>query len=138
MRYPTTVRETIHRPIVLLHVESPPGGRHINVDALVDTGADVSLLPSSMAAQLGIELSAAPQMPIGSPIGTSTTYRMSEVILELRRGPDIVRWRTNVGFIDRRMPYAILGTRGFFEFFRLTYDANQHSFDLDPAATMPQ
>ncbi len=137
MRFPTTVRETIHRPIVMLHVASF-AGRFVNVDALVDTGADVSLLPSSMAAKLGITLPATPELLIGSPIGSTTTYRVAEVCLELRRPPDIVRWRTSVGFVDRKLPYAILGTRGFFEFFRLCYDASQHTFDLDPVGPLPQ
>ena len=41
------------------------------------------------------------------------------VTLELRRPPDVVRWKASVGFVDRTMCYAILGTRGFFEFFDL-------------------
>ena len=137
MRFPTTVREAIHRPIVMLHVASS-SGRFVNVDALVDTGADVSLLPSSMATKLGIVLTAIPEFPIGSPIGSTTTYRLAEVRLELRRSPDALRWRTSVGFVDRKLPYAILGTRGFFEFFRLNYDASQHTFDIDPVGTLPQ
>lgn len=137
MRFPTTVRDAIHRPIVMLHVASS-SGRFVNVDALVDTGADVSLLPNSMAAKLGIELPVMPEYPIGSPIGSATTYRLAEVRLELRRPPDVLRWTTSVGFVDRKLPYAILGTRGFFEFFRLSYDASQHTFELDPVRTLPQ
>ena len=137
MRFPTTVREAIYRPIVMLHVASP-SGRFVNVDALVDTGADVSLLPNSMASKLGVLLPTMPEFSIGSPIGSTTTYRLAEVCLELRRPPEILRWRTSVGFVDRKLPYAILGTRGFFEFFRLSYDASQYTFDLDPVGVLPQ
>ncbi len=137
MRFPTTVREAIYRPIVMLDVASP-AGRFVNVDVLVDTGADVSLLPNSMASKLGILLPAIPEFPIGSPIGSTTTYRLAEVCLELRRPPEILRWKTSVGFVDRKLPYAILGTRGFFEFFRLNYDASQQMFDLDPVGVLPQ
>ena len=137
MRFPTTVREAIHRPIVMLHVASS-SGRFVNVDALVDTGADVSLFPNSMASKLGIELPTSPGLTIGSPIGSTTAYRLAEVQLEIRRPPDVLRWRTSIGFVDRPLPYAILGTRGFFEFFRLSYDASQHLFDLDPVGVLPQ
>ncbi len=137
MRFPTTVREAIHRPIVMLHVVSS-SGRFVNVDALVDTGADVSLFPNSMASKLGIALPTTPGLPIGSPIGSTTTYRLAEVQLEIRRPPDVLHWRTSIGFVDRPLPYAILGTRGFFEFFRLSYDASQHQFDIDPVGALPQ
>ena len=137
MRFPTTVREAIHRPIVMLHVASS-SGRFVNEDALVDTGADVSLFPNSMASKLGIALPMTSGLPIGSPIGSTTTYRLAEVQLEIRRPPDVLRWRTSIGFVDRPLPYAILGTRGFFEFFRLSYDASQHTFEIEPVDPLPQ
>ena len=35
------------------------------------------------------------------------------------------------------MSYAILGTRGFFEFFRLEYDARVGSVIVEPSGPLP-
>ena len=56
MQFPTTpLRDGIQRPLVMLLLETP-NGRRVNVDALVDTGADVALFSFSTATQLGIDL----------------------------------------------------------------------------------
>ncbi len=138
MQFPTTkLRDGIQRPLVMLHLEAA-NGRRINLDALVDTGADISLFSFSTAAQLGIDLANAPELPIGSAIGTLTTYRTAEVIIEIRRPPEVFRWQTTVGFVPHRMAYAMLGTRGFFEFFRLAYDVCASSFEIEPSRNFPR
>ena len=138
MQFPTTkLRDGIQRPLMMLHLESA-NRRRVNVDALVDTGADISLFSFSTAAQLGIDLTNAPELPIGSAIGTLTTYRTAEVIIEIRRSPEVFRWQTTVGFVPHRMAYAMLGTRGFFEFFRLAYDASVSSFEIEPSSNFPR
>ena len=131
MQFPTTkLRDGIQRPLVMLHLEATNGWR-VNVDAFVDTWADISLFSFSTAAQLGIDLTNAPEQPIGSAIGALTTYRTAEVIIEIRRSPEVYRWQATVGFVPHRMAYAMLGTRGFFEFFRLAYDASLSSFEIE-------
>jgi len=35
------------------------------------------------------------------------------------------------------MAYAMLGTRGFFEFFRLNYDVTDGFFEIVPKPTLP-
>ncbi len=138
MQFPTTpLSDGIQRPLVMLHIESPTG-RRVSVDALVDTGADVTLFSFSTAAQLGMDLTQAPELPIGSAIGALTTYRTAKVVIEIRRPPEVFRWRTTVGFVPHRMAYAMLGTRGFFEFFRLAYDACASSFEIEPNGSFPR
>ena len=58
------------------------------------------------------------------------SYRSFELELELRRLPEAIRWKGQVGFADREMSFAFLGTRGFFKFFKLTYDAKRDLIDL--------
>jgi|GEM_PF-3625932 len=90
MQFPTTVLSNgIRRPLVMLHLTSS-SRLSINVDALVDTGADVTLLSDSIAAHLGIDLTTAPAFPIGSALGTIANYRTADVIIELRRKPEII------------------------------------------------
>ena len=109
----------LHRPIIPVLIESPSGQRLV-VDALVDTGSDITLFPDSLARSLSIDLTGHPEHPVNSALGVAVTYSESEVALELRRAPgESFRWRATVGFLTRPMIYGILGTKGFFEFFRL-------------------
>ncbi len=82
-------------------------------------------------------LTSLPTQTVFAAVGGQCQYRLCDVSLELRRFPNLVRWNTTVGFVEHRMSYAILGTRGLFEFFRLTYDAHEHWLDLIPRAELP-
>lgn len=131
MRFPTSLRDGQQRPIVCVSL-SIPDGRSILFDALVDTGADVSLFPMSAAIRLGLDLTDLPTGVVTAAVGGQCQYRLCDVSLELRRLPEALRWNTSVGFVEHRMSYAILGTRGLFEFFRLTYDAHEQWLELTP------
>ena len=136
MRFPTSLRDGKLRPIVSVHV-SVPGLPPVVFDALVDTGADVSLFPQRVALRLGLDLTGQPSRIAAAAVGGQCEYRLCDVTLELRRFPETLRWNTRVGFVEHRMSYAILGTRGLFEFFRLTYDAHEHWLELIPRVGTP-
>ena len=42
-----------------------------------------------------------------------------------------------MGFVPLRLTYALLGTRGFFEFFAIHYDANQKFLEILPSGAAP-
>jgi hypothetical protein len=136
MRFPTLARGGAERPIVPVWLQGQSGIR-ILTDALVDIGADLTLFPTSVARDLEIDLSGVADCPVSSVLGTRATYRPWIITLEFRRPPEIIRWKTTVGFVARRMNYGILGTRGFFEYFDLRYSASQHWLDIEPAGPLP-
>lgn len=136
MRFPTLVRDGRQRPIVAVTVLVPRRPA-VLFDALVDTGADVTLFPKSVADRLGIDLTHQPDGLVFAAVGGPCHYRLHDVELELRRPSEIFRWKTAVGFVEREMSYAILGTRGFFQFFDLTYSSSRHLIDLFPASDLP-
>ena len=136
MRFPTLVRNGQERPIVAVTV-GVPGQHPVLFDALVDTGADVSLFPQSVADRLGLDLSQQPEVTVFAAIGGQCHYRLHEVELELRRAPDVFRWKGSVGFVSREMSYAILGTHGFFQFFDLNYSNSGQTIDITPAGDLP-
>ncbi len=133
MRFPTSLRDGKLRPIVSVNVVIS-SGRSVLFDALVDTGSDVSLFPNSTAIRLGLDLIGQPTRTVTTAVGGQCQYWPCEVTLELRRFPETFRWNTKVGFVDHPMSYAVLGTRGLFEFFRLTFDAHEHWLELTPRA----
>ncbi len=85
-----------------------------------------------MPLSLCCDLSNADEVVVESLVGGECRYRSAEIECELRRHPEVIRWKAKVGFVDRKMRYGIVGTRGFFEFFRLTYDASECWLDLQP------
>ena len=48
MQFPTTLRRGNHRPLIPVKLLIDDG-RYILIDALIDTGADVSLFPQQLA-----------------------------------------------------------------------------------------
>ena len=136
MQFPTLLRRQVARPIITLHLEASNGMR-VCSDVLVDTGADVTLMPVDLADSLNMDLNCLPEVTATSAIGGECRYRRCDIILELRRFPEVVRWRATIGFTERTMSYGILGTRGFFEFFRLGYDARAGFVVVEPSGPLP-
>lgn len=136
MHFPTTLRRGSHRPLIAVKLLADDG-RHILIDALIDTGADVSLFPQQLAEQLGFDMSRPPDGMVSAAVGGECSYRLRDVTLELCRPPEVVRWQASVGFVDRTMSYAILGTRGFFEFFDLNYSARTHRVEITASESLP-
>lgn len=136
MRFPTLTVRNCSRPVVSLVIESPHGSRILVdalVDALVDTGSDVTLLTPHAADLLQLDLTDCPDVEIQSALGTTGSYRRLELNLELRRPPEVFRWRTPVGVVRRQLAYCILGIQGFFEYFRMTYDARHQWIEVEPS-----
>ena len=69
MRFPTLAKQHIHRPIVAVHIQASVG-RWLSIDALVDTGSDVSLFPESLARRLALDLRGVSPTPLTSALGT--------------------------------------------------------------------
>ena len=67
MQFPTRLKNNIRRPIIPIRVHA--NGLSVLTDALVDTGADVTILPMFVADRLGIDLSHAPEMSLVGALG---------------------------------------------------------------------
>ena len=133
MQFPTLAKDLVRRPIVPVRLVGP-NGRWSTIDALIDTGSDVTLFPERLAERLGVDLSDVAEIPLTSALGTIATYRAVELTLELRRFPETLRWQGVVGFLPRQMTYGLLGTRGFFEFFDLQYSARRQISEIESSA----
>ena len=106
-------------------------------DALIDTGADISIFPKFVADRLRLNLTRLPEVAVNVPLGGGGKYRLCEVDLELRRSGEVLRWRTSVGFTEHDLSYAFLGTKGFFEFFDLAYSAARQTIEIVPSSNLP-
>jgi aspartyl protease len=95
-------------------------------DAIVDSGASRTLLHADLARHLGLELKAG-EIERAQGIGGSEEIYLHEITLFLPGGPVT----TKAGFKDRLPVAGLLGMKGFFEFFRVTFDSAQKICEID-------
>lgn len=60
--------------MVALHVHS--AGRSTMTDALIDTGADISIFPKFVADRLRLNLIGLPEVAVNAPLGDGGKYRL--------------------------------------------------------------
>ncbi len=135
MRFPTRLRDSQHRPIVAISL-SLPGRRPVLFDALVDTGADLTLFPNSVARRLGIQIPNNRDGIVTAAVGGESHYWTHDLTLEFRRMPESYQWHAQVGFVDRPMTYGILGAKSFFEFFDMSYSLSQRTIEINPVSAI--
>ena len=86
----------------------------------LDTGAEDTLLPASLVAQIGVHLKAGDIGDFRTADGRVFHAPYGTVDLEISRGRKSHRWRARVAFIQR--PTALFGFAGFLEHFAATFD----------------
>lgn len=106
-----------------------PGAR-VGVVALVDSGADETVLPLAVARAVGVSLSrtAYPFRGVG---GQEVQVRYGTVAFEVRGARRYRRWEARVGFLPG-LKHAILGYAGFLEFFTLTIQSYRGTLRMTP------
>lgn len=135
MKFPYTILITPKdRPIIPVLLEQ--GGRRRLAHGLLDTGADVTLLPYRLALMLGVSLGQTAR--IGTATGQSVSYRLGTVTLEIRSLTDTIRWRAAVGFTAAPLSIPLFGDEGFLEFFRSDFDGELREADLTPKPNLPR
>ena len=128
----------VRRPEVLLRVSGGTSARLLL--ALVDTGADESVLPLSLAESIGVAIDDANTLQAAGVGGHLIDLLPGSVELEVTNGSESYKWRTVVGFARFEEPddeCAILGHVGALEYFTATFDGESHQLSLAPNATFP-
>lgn len=89
--------------------------------ALVDSGADISAIPKSIAELLGLSLSGEPEQTSG--IGGVVSAIQANILLEIQKGHEQYTLQLPVKIIlsDDEFP-ILLGRAGFFDKFVITFD----------------
>jgi len=128
----------IFRPEVQITVHGPKGSG--DFVALVDTGADNTILPESIARDLGI-----PLIPGEGPAATAfggqeMPLSYADVQLELVHPDETLRWLARVYFVadggDRET--LILGHQGFLDYFTATFSGDDCALDLKANSYVPR
>jgi hypothetical protein len=111
---------------VQISLPSPTAPRTKRFEAIIDSGATRSLFHSDFATHLGIDVKSG-ELEITQGIGGSETTYLHEIRLFLPGGPVT----TKVGFKEKLPVAGLLGMRGFFEFFKVTFDPDRKVCEIE-------
>ena len=121
-------QKPFRRPYLIVRLTN--GNRHKDVISLVDSGADVCLFHSDIGRMLGIEIEAAPELAFQGVSGKKEVAYLHRVDLVVRGLSSIT---LDVVFTDSMaVGTGLLGQRGFFEQFQISFQLEQKSFDVIP------
>lgn len=104
----------------------------ILVEALVDSGADQTILPVEIATALNIPLDASSATSfLGAGGNQFEVYRSQVPIQHILRMPGFrsIQWRTKVYFTQAQ-PTILLGQDGFLDRFRVTLDGIKKQIEI--------
>jgi len=126
----------VARPEISVKVMGPTGS--VKLDALVDTGSDLTLIPLWIAGQIGVTIDNSVRWPLGGIAGQVIEASPGHVDLEISSKGSFFRWTTVVMFVDYpagSKATTILGHSGFLDFFRVIFDgpAGELEVELTPA-----
>lgn len=128
----------ILRPVITIRVVGP--NADARWDALLDSGADETLFPLSLAEVLGVELDQELISEAAGISGDRLKIHYGDVELQIESDQDVVAWKTTVGFVDfgsASDEVIILGHGGCLDFFTATFDGEQAELELKPNGLLP-
>ena len=102
----------------------------LRYEVLVDSGADYSILPADIGEALGLEVETGREEYVGGITGGGLPFFLHSVTL----GMGDWKYEVDVGFMPDmpRLGYGVVGQRGFFELFRVTFDQRKAEIRLEP------
>lgn len=121
----------LYRPEVVVHVTGPTGD--VFIRGLVDTGADNTIFPRSIAEAIGLTLADAHTSPAAGFTGDQVDIAYANVQLEVMQREERHLWRAVVGFVDYPQPeleQTLLGRVGFLDQFKAVFDAAHSELEL--------
>jgi hypothetical protein len=128
----------IFRPEVPLRIFGPNGSAMYM--ALVDTGADNTIMPMTIARELGITTHRGKGPGAAAFGGQEISLSHADVELELTQDENSLRWRARVQFFgspDIEPETLIVGHQGFLDHFTAIFDGEQLTLDLQPNGDIP-
>lgn len=131
-------RVEIYRPVVYARIHGPD--RVADLRCLVDTGADFTLFPRSLADKLGIPVDDSVSQAIFGISGTPLRAAPADTELELTDGVESYRWTATALFVSFPRPadqQTLFGHKGFLEYFTASFDGERRELELIPNSTLP-
>jgi hypothetical protein len=123
------------RPIISVTLIGPSDSRLR--EGLLDSGADDTIFPQSLAALLGIDLGNAPVGWASTATLTNVPLRYARVSLRITDGREQRDWPAWVGFTSAKLHHPLLGFAGFLQFFTATFHGDREQVELTVNSLYP-
>ena len=124
------------RPFVRIRIIGSNGRSRSTDRALIDSGADDTLFPLSVAHAIGVPLFADHGYS-HSWRGTSYQLHFGRVHLELTDDISVWRWPAIVGFTPAAIRFPLLGHCGFMEYIETRFLDADRIVELEPNSWYP-
>jgi hypothetical protein len=123
----------IYSPLVVVRIET--GNGFVEGPALVDSGADNSVVPAELLVPLGIDFAKLPQGTTGTSTGAGGGVETKRCDGRIIYGHTVTSEPTFAVAEPGKLNVVLLGRGDFFRLFvaRFHWDKDPPVFDLDPA-----
>lgn len=118
----------ISRPLIPIRLTHQD--KHLDVYALVDSGADVSVFHSSIAKELGIDIQSGRKEKFFGIAGEGVDVYFHKIKLQIIGAPEVIE--IEAGFTDSKGVAAILGQAGFFENYHIKFERDKERVEITP------
>lgn len=121
-------RKWLSRPLIPVTLFGPRGS--IYIDALVDSGADISLFHSDIGRDIGLEIEKGERQVFSGIEGGNVIVYTHFIYLQIIGMNEKIE--VEAGFTETSGVSAILGQEGFFDKFRIKFERDINSLDITP------
>jgi Aspartyl protease len=118
----------ILRPVIPIDLVA--GEEVVRYEVLVDSGADCNVVPAEIGELLGIDVGSGRRSDVGGITGGGMPFFVHTVTMRVGGW----EYEVPVGFLPS-MPalgYGVVGQRGFFDLFKVTFDRRRGEIELKP------
>lgn len=127
------------RPLITARVINPQNGRSFTLrHAVVDSGADDTVLPDRVAAAIGLAqnqfVQSAHQIVWS---GRAWPLKFADIELEICDAHEVYRWLARVAFSAAPTRFPLLGQASCFRVFDITFQASPQFVVFEPIPAFP-
>ncbi|MDO8654846.1 MAG: aspartyl protease family protein [bacterium] len=114
------------RPMVQIEVSGPAGSRKF--DALIDSGADISLFNTQVAELLGFDLSKAKSRNFLGISGGIKAHALEDIEIKIEGMDKSIK--IPVSFVASSSVGLLLGQEGFFDQYQIKFEKDHDTFEI--------
>lgn len=121
-------RKNIIRPIINVKIKF--NDKEINYYSLIDSGADYCIFNAEIGEAIGIDIKSGKTLEFEGVTGEKEMAYFHKVILFI--GGWEKECYCGFSYNLKKMPYGILGQKGFFDLFKVSMDYEKEQIELKP------
>lgn len=131
----TAFPERIHvrRPVIPIEIRY--NGKSVKYLALIDSGADFCIFHAEIGEYLGINIKAGKKLDYYGIIGDKKEAFFHDVSIIVGGNEKKCYCGFSYEIDKNKMPYGILGQKGFFNLFKVSMDYEKEQIELKPKDT---